>query len=82
MRSGTVSADEYLSLGKTIGNVLRGSGRSPERRRVVLRYGGHMHSSGRERTDAIVSYYTKALVALCHSIRCASPAMGARARMT
>ena len=68
VRSGTVSADEYLTqLGKTIGNVLRGSGRF---RQSVAESSfdawTKYYRQDENAPNAIVSYYTKgALIALC-----------------
>ena len=68
VRSGTISADEYLTqLGKTIGNVLRGSGRF---RQSVAESSfdawTKYYRQDENAPNAIVSYYTKgALIALC-----------------
>ena len=67
LRSGTISADEYLTqLGRTTGNVLRGSGRF---RQSVAESSfdawTKILSSGRERTECHRQLLHQALIALC-----------------
>ena len=68
MRSGLIDATRYLKLlGKTIGGVLRGSGRAEAERRRSSSFDAWVkyYRQDENTPNAIVSYYTKgSLVAL------------------